>query len=606
MSVLISEIGINHLGDVAKLTRMIEKAAAYGLPSVKFQYRSYGTEFFDSALEMGSTLLAQELSKVNLDRSTIQDSCLLARKLGLSVGVSFFRIEDLHDFCANFLPDYIKIPSAEAINFELIRAAQIYGVPVMVSTGGQTLLQLERLATEVTFLSDDVVLYCVANYPAALGSTLPAMIAQYRALFPCKIGYSSHDENWEVNIAFLHVGIDFLERHLCEDKSDRGLDISTSSDFDEMAKLNMFCRNQEWCRQVNISDKAPNQGEIQNLRDLGSGYYYKRDYSKGDRVLVADLEVKSPCRGVRVGSISEVDLIDSVYAGSPVLDEDFIFKCKSIKLRIEDLIKNRISLPVRFHDYKKIMSTFALHNFEFHMSYRDVEKILELQNDLSQNLSTEHEFSIHLPDYVSSRALIDPFSSEASVRVQSRYIIEGCVKFARFLEDFTGKKCPIIGSFSAIGTRQKTEFYNGYRDLIGEIMERDKVTIAPQFLPKKAWYFGGSCELNVFCSLDDLEFYREMPGGLCLDTAHCIMAANFAGASKSLWLQTLLPLATHVHVSDAQGDDGEGVKFGDGELGDDVQIVLAHKSVKVIEQWEGHLYNFRGFEQALAFLGERV
>jgi hypothetical protein len=60
-----------------------------------------------------------------------------------------------------------------------------------------------------------------------------------------------------------------------------------------------------------------------------------------------------------------------------------------------------------------------------------------------------------------------------------------------------------------------------------------------------------------------------------------------------------------VHVSDAQGDDGEGVTFGEGDLGDDVKTVLAHNSVKVVEQWEGHLHNFSGFERALKYLEER-
>lgn len=606
MTELISEIGINHLGDVTKLTRMIERAAAFGLPSVKFQYRSEDVEFFHNDLEMGSTLVAQELSNTHIGKSDILNACAQAKHLGLSVGVSFFRTNDLNDFCEAFLPDFIKVPSAEALNFELIRSSQNYGVPVFVSTGGLTHSQLQSLAAGVTFRHDDCVLYCVANYPAALGATFPEMIARYRALFPCNIGYSSHDKEWEINIAFLYAGIDFLERHLCEDKSDSGLDISTSSDFAEMARLNMFCKNQGWRRPVDLSAKAPNQGEIQNLKDLGSGYYYNRAYNKGERVSVADLQVRSPCRGVRAGSIKDFDLLQPVKRGEPVLEEDFRRSGAAISLNFDALNERRVSLPVRFHDYSKIVGKFALNNFEFHMSYQDVDRIFDLNSELLLTLSPEQEFSIHLPDYISSTALLDPFSSDTTVQNQSRRIVDACVEFARFFEDFTSKKCPIVGSFSVIGDRSKDDFYGGYRDLIGEIMERDRITIAPQFLPKKAWYFGGSCELDAFCSLDDLDFYRQMPGGLCLDTAHCIMAANFEGASTSHWLQSLLPLATHIHISDAQGDDGEGVKFGEGDLNEDVTHVLAHNAVKVVEQWEGHLHNFRGFERALAFLSEKI
>ena len=50
--------------------------------------------------------------------------------------------------------------------------------------------------------------------------------------------------------------------------------------------------------------------------------------------------------------------------------------------------------------------------------------------------------------------------------------------------------------------------------------------IYPQFLPKIAWYFGGSVLVDVFCDLKDRAFMETLPFGICLDTAHCIMAAN--------------------------------------------------------------------------------
>ena len=605
MTELIAEIGINHLGDANKLKRVIDRAAKVGLPSVKFQYRSGNDAFFHGDLEMGSTLVSQELESVNLGKSVIVKACRQARGLGISAGVSFFRTIDLHDFCAELVPDYIKIPSAEALNFDLIAAAQGDDVPVIVSTGGLTVAQIKALAAGVQFKPDDCVMYCVANYPAALGVSLPSMIAEYRKLFDCRIGYSSHDREWEINIAFLYTGIDVLERHLCENKDDVGLDISTSSDFEEMVRLHMFCVETAWQCMANMHQKVPNQGEIQNLKDLGSGYYYNRNYLTGADVSLADLAVKSPCRGVRAGSIENFRVVQDVVAGAPVVEADLRVDQQAITLDFNRLIANRISLPVRFHDYRKIVGKFGLQNFEFHMSYQDVARIDTLKDDLRATLSPDQEFSIHLPDYISSSALIDPFSPHAEIKRDSLKIIDDCVAFARFFEDFTSKQCPIVGSFSVIEGHTKLGFYGAYQDLFSALLERDKIAIVPQFLPKKAWYFGGSCKLDAFCSLADLEYYREMPSGICLDTAHCIMAANYEGASTTEWLNTLLPVATLVHVSDAQGDDGEGVTFGEGDLGDDVKTVLAHNSVKVVEQWEGHLHNFSGFERALKYLEER-
>ncbi|MCF7993481.1 MAG: N-acetylneuraminate synthase family protein [Chromatiaceae bacterium] len=606
MTELIAEVGLNHLGDAAKLKRMVTSAASVGLKIVKFQYRSDDKTFFHDDLEMGSTLVAQELATANLNKRVIVEACSLCRALQMSAGVSFFRKADLNDFCNLLVPDFIKIPSAEALNFELISAAKEYNVPVVVSTGGLTLTQLKALANHVDFDAQDCVMYCVANYPAALGATRPSMIGAYRSLFDCRIGYSSHDRDWEINIAYLQAGVDLLERHLCENKDDIGLDISTSSDVNEMARLQMFCDNSVWRLEASLSDKVPNQGEIQNLKDLGSGYYYDRDYAAGSLVPVSQLAVKSPCRGIRVGLLREFMTLRDTIRGAPVVEDDLLPDESGAKLDFDKLISRRVSLPVRFHDYRELIARFPLRNFEFHMSFRDVVKVDELKEQLSATLSQQQEFSVHLPDYISSSALIDPFSVDPQVREDSLRVLQRCIGFAHFLEEFTLKPCPIVGSFSVIQGSNKAEFYGAYRDLFVRILERESIAIMPQFLPKQAWYFGGSCELHAFCSLDDIEFYEAMPNGICLDTAHCIMAANSAGAVPSEWLRALLPLASHVHVSDALGEDGEGVIFGSGELGKDVSLVMLHSSVKVVEQWEGHLHNFKGFRRALSYLEDFI
>ena len=88
----------------------------------------------------------------------------------------------------------------------------------------------------------------------------------------------------------------------------------------------------------------------------------------------------------------------------------------------------------------------------------------------------------------------------------------------------------------------------------------------PQFLPKNTWYFGGSVEVDLFCHVNDKKYYIYFSKGICLDTAHLVMACNSAGGDQNNWMQELLKVAGHVHIADAIGEDGEGINFGDGEL----------------------------------------
>lgn len=601
MAKLIAEIGINHLGDENKLISMIDILASSKIDSCKLQYRGENN-FFDESLEMGSTLISQELETVNLSLTQTTRAIQHANKKGIEIGVSFFRLKDAVQLTAQILPDYFKVPSAEALNFELIKFLQSLERPVYVSTGGMNYTQLKNLSKNINFHPEDCVLYCVANYPVALGVAKPSYIHEYRELFDCKIGYSSHDEDWEMSVAFLDRKVDLIERHFTESKDDVGLDISTSSDLEELKKLQYFCRSSTWLDEESIQDKVANQGEIQNIKDLGSGYYFTSNYELGEEIYIKQLEIRSPCRGISAGSVAGIIKLKSPALVGEALNTSHLDGDLTISPHLNvDIDRLGLSLPVRLHDYKKINQTFNLENYEWHLSYAETglayDVIFKTLLDDIQN----KKFSIHLPDYISSSELIDPISSNPEILQKSKSILKDVVGLAKALQDYTGYEVPIVGSFSVVA-KTKSHFYNNLNTVINEQYEESGVKICPQFLPKKAWYFGGSVEIIPFCDINDLSYFEKLPFGICLDVAHCIMAANYYKQSHERWIKKLLPIAHHIHISDASGVDGEGVPFGYGELGNSLELVLNSDARKVVEQWEGHLNNFQGFKQSINFL----
>ena len=54
---------------------------------------------------------------------------------------------------------------------------------------------------------------------------------------------------------------------------------------------------------------------------------------------------------------------------------------------------------------------------------------------------------------------------------------------------------------------------------------------------KKAWYFGGSYEINQFSQKDDIELINEFDMDICLDVAHLIMSANSANENWKNWFE---------------------------------------------------------------------
>jgi N-acetylneuraminate synthase len=406
-----------------------------------------------------------------------------------------------------------------------------------------------------------------------------------------------------MNIAFLNAGVDIIERHFTLSKSDSGLDISTSSDISEFNRLYKFCCLSVWSERAYLEDKYPNQGEIQNLKDLGSGYYFAKNKEIGDIIDESDLVIRSPCRGIRAGNILSIEpLTLKGLKAKPLTNDHFNRTVEMNFNKSHEANQLRLSLPVRLHDFKEIDNRFKLKNYEWHLSYEEVKIARKvILKDLQYNLSGK-SFSIHLPDYISSTKLIDPFSIDETTSSLTKEIVEEVLRLANDLQDLTGEKVPVVGSFSVNSFKFKGEYYNSLSEYFGRMSQSYKVEIIPQFLPKIAWYFGGSVELDVFCSIDDYEHYVDLPFGICLDTAHCIMAASFFEQNPKKWLDKLSNIASYYHLSDAAGVDGEGVAFGSGNLGENIVPILKSPKVKVIEQWEGHLDNFKGFFEAIQFL----
>jgi N-acetylneuraminate synthase len=82
------------------------------------------------------------------------------------------------------------------------------------------------------------------------------------------------------------------------------------------------------------------------------------------------------------------------------------------------------------------------------------------------------------------------------------------------------------------------------------------------------------------------------------------MACNYYDFDLRGAIDQLLPLTKHIHLSLADGVDGEGAGFSgltrnNLEL---IQGILSLPQVKVIEVWQGHLNEFAGFRDAITDL----
>ena len=472
---------------------------------------------------------------------------------------------------------------------------------VIMSTGGHTLKDIKSQIKKYSFQSKTVLMHCTSNYPTEAGSQNLSVIPELKKIKNIVVGYSSHDIDYEVVFLAAGLGAEYIERHITLNKFGKSLDDSSSSELSEFYSINKILNN--FVKIMGDSKKPVNQGEIMNMQNLGTAAYVASDKEKGKFISNKDIDIKAPRKGLTLDELQQYlhrPLIKSIKKDEPLTKSHFISSITLNKNDFEFIDKSKISIPIRFHDMNLIFKTFKTSHFEFHLSYQDLNYFSKSSSQ-DTKIFENKTFSYHLPDYLNNYQLFDPLSKNESIKKQS---LKNLNKILRFSDKLSDNKQIFVSSLSQNDYQNKQEYYYNLKLFIDKLNTEQNILFLPQWLPKKAWYFGGSYDIQLFSSYEDIQFLRDFDINICLDTAHLIMSANSAEADWRFWFKKLKPLIGHLHLSDSYGTDGEGVEFGHGELGDPTSIINIDK-VKVLEVWQGHLDNFAGFKKAVKDLRKK-
>lgn len=594
---VIAEVGINHNGSIENARALLHGAAKSQANAVKFQYRNVDRSYItENHMEIGDEILKEEIVNTHIAPGAILELKNYAQNLGLDVGISFFCVEDMEDFGENISDfDFFKLPSVEMLNFNLISSFCNLGKKVFISTGCSNESELEALNQNVGHL-DYSLLHCVSNYPLLAENSKLGYIEYLKTKWTKPVGYSSHDENWEVCLLACMLGAEIIERHITLNKFDPGLDHSSSSTIEEFEKLVFFCKNLNKIITGN-SPRTPNQGEYLNSQNLGRGLYLNKNVSPGDFVTESDLIYRSPKVGIsftELESFLKKPLINEAKKGSALKYTNFITRPILSSSVQQFCAQNKVALPIRFHDYQSLQKAMPTNNYELHLSAGELLSIPDLEQ-----FSGENNYSIHIPDYINSLTLINPFSDSKEVQAESKKCIERVKEIAFVLKKKTNNEVPIVGSFS-LRTNTRENFFEKQKEFLDDI-KQEGIEIYPQWLPPIAWYFGGSVRLDLMNSEKDLELLKKTRTNYCLDICHAIMGENYGSVEAEFLFQETKKLVKHIHLAEAKGFDGEGVKFGEnGEKYFPLFAQLINENcMKVVEVWQGHLNDGIGFFNAL-------
>ena len=583
---------------MGKAKRLIQQSRDAGCNGIKFQYRNLKTVYAENANEIGDEIISTQIKRTHLDAQQILSLRDFARSIGIEAGISFFTTEDLGDFSSlekDF--DFFKIPSAELLNIPLITELLKTGKHVYISVGMHSEQDIEYVFKTITQYSNWTPLHCISNYPVADHNTSLGYIKFLQKKWNRAVGYSSHDENWENNLIALSLGASVIERHITEEKNAEGLDHTSSSDFHEFVRI---CRYAQEIDTILSGDapKIPNQGELLNKQNLGRSFYALKDAHAGELFTLANFEYRSPQIGFGMSDLDQylnTKFVMSINKNEVLTHQHFREIQSPVRLESLEIARRKfVSIPVRLADYRLIRNTLPIGAYEFHLSYSEVASDL-----LSFSFEATDRFSVHLPDYIDSTTLIDPFSEITRIRDSSRECIIKVIKFSEKLAIETGHQVPIVASLAGIGMR-KESFYPQVRELFSEFLS-ELAPLTLQWLPPYAWYFGGSIQLTNVNNVDDVAWINKLTIPITLDSSHLLLGQTAFDFDPKRIINEISKNIIHWHISDSLGLDGEGLPIGAGGPENEALIseIIDKKGLKVIEVWQGHFNNYEGFRIAI-------
>lgn len=247
---IISEIGINHNGNMDIVKKLIDGSKEAGVNAVKFQKRTVDVVYTKDELDKprespwGTTNREQkmglELTKENYD--WIDSYC---KRIELDWFTSAWDIGSLY-FLKQYDLKYNKIASAMLTDRDFVTEVAAEGKFTFISTG---MSNIDTVGSVVDIFVNNScpfeLMHCNSTYPMPKEDANLKSIEYLRDAFHCSVGYSGHEAGIIISCAAVAMGATSIERHITLDRTMYGSDQPSSLEINGLRKMVQYIRDIE-------------------------------------------------------------------------------------------------------------------------------------------------------------------------------------------------------------------------------------------------------------------------------------------------------------------------------------------------------------------------
>jgi sialic acid synthase SpsE len=275
-------------GDEERAYALIDAAAEAGCDAVKFQVFRAATLYApragqsDYLAEAGiSDDIAKVLASLEMPYEMLAGLAARARERGLQFMATAFSAADAA--AVDKFVNVHKIASYEINHLRLLEYLVTTRKPLMISTGGGTLADVER-ALDLVLAEANVpvaLLQCTAAYPVPPEAVNLLAIKKLAEMFGVTVGLSDHSRDpVAAPAAAVALGAKVVEKHFTLDRSLPGPDHTYALEPAELAAMVRTVRLVE--RMLGTGEKAIQPAEEELARYAVRGIQATRDIAAGE------------------------------------------------------------------------------------------------------------------------------------------------------------------------------------------------------------------------------------------------------------------------------------------------------------------------------------
>ena len=305
--------GIRIIRDFARVVRYNGVKAA-----LKLQFRDVDNFIHKDFVDRSDIRYIKKTIDTKMTKEEYRTLTTEIRKSGCIVMSTPFD-EASVDLCVELGVQILKLASSDINDWLLIEKIAETRKPVIASTGGSSLKDMDDLVTFFDNRNIPLALnHCVSLYPTEDSDLELNQIDFLRNRYPNHvIGLSTHEyADWSSSMLIAYAkGARTFERHV--DIEADGIPVSkycsTPPQIDSWFRA--WKKAKEMCGAPQYYKRTPKKPEIEYLDALVRGVYAKRDISEGENITVADVYLAIPlqkgqisCRELMYGEITVKDI----------------------------------------------------------------------------------------------------------------------------------------------------------------------------------------------------------------------------------------------------------------------------------------------------------